>query len=502
MTNTDSLNQDGSAQIQNPAAMGEEPGDSPASEPKAEGGDSRDASEGRNGGNGNGNADKGNTDGVPVEAMVPEKFIPLTRYAILHKMTEPQHWKPGEAQEAEKFFRYLAAWRHLDYNQRLLKLKEAYLPFSPDRDTVQVLDYTEAQLNNFQRRFVESVTELLEQANYTRVTTEALEEIFSQQSIYNLDLEVDLTEFEELVIYSRGETIETRERRTWKKLFLGKESYQVPHFQRLFLLLKLKSENRRIDEIMRELQQKNKGRPVERKKAEKILAKSRSMLPPGICCDYIYLKLFKNIPTTDLEMMFPNTMVRFRMFDKLKLGITAGGGTIASLVGTTGKLLLITTNPIKAIGALVGIIAVIGRQIMKFFHQRNEYMMVLAQNLYFHNLADNRGSLTLLADRAEEEDMKEEMLLYSFMVKEDIARADLPALQKRIEQYLRTEFGVHIEFDLMDALQRLLHDGVVKEDNGRLTAMPPREGCLHIDAKWDAYLDHADFIEAGQMEQA
>jgi len=437
-----------------------------------------------------------------IQVSDGEKFIPLTRFAIMNRLTEASRWRDGEADDAKRFFRYLAAWRHQTYNEQLLTLKEAYMPFSPDRDTIRTMEYSKEQLRRFQKSFIDNVTQLLEQANYTHISSQRLNKIFEQQSIYNLDLEVDLSEFEEMTIYCRGEMIETKQRRTWRKLYLGFEEYTVPIFQRLFLLLKLKTEEQRLGEIMESERRKNDGSPIERKKAEKIMAKKRAMLPPGICCDHIYLKLFKNIPTTDLEMMFPNTKVRFRPLDKIKLGITAGGGTIASIAGTAGKLLLITTNPIKAIGALVGIIAVIGRQIMKFFHQRNEYMMVLAQNLYFHNLADNRGSLTLLADRAEEEDIKEEMLLYSVLSKEDVHRSQLPLLQVAIENYLSEEFNVNVDYDIMDALQRLLHDGVVTEANGILTTMRPKEGCDHIDAKWDAHLDTADFFNSGQTENA
>ena len=49
-------------------------------------------------------------------------------------------------------------------------------------------------------------------------------------------------------------------------------------------------------------------------------------MPPEVKENCIYMKLFKNIPRSDLEMIFPNTRVRFRFFDKLRLGATAGGG--------------------------------------------------------------------------------------------------------------------------------------------------------------------------------
>ncbi|HEU4476439.1 MAG TPA: hypothetical protein VFR71_07090 [Methyloceanibacter sp.] len=41
-------------------------------------------------------------------------------------------------------------------------------------------------------------------------------------------------------------------------------------------------------------------------------------------------------------MLFPNTKVAFRPFDKLKLMVTAGGSTVAGVTGTACKLLLVT----------------------------------------------------------------------------------------------------------------------------------------------------------------
>ncbi len=68
--------------------------------------------------------------------------------------------------------------------------------------------------------------------------------------------------------------------------------------------------------------------------------------------------------------------------------------------------------------ALAGLGGVAVRQATAFINQRNRYMVVMARNLYFHSMADNRGVVTLLADRAAEEDFKEEMLLYCVLAKE------------------------------------------------------------------------------------
>ena len=107
--------------------------------------------------------------------------------------------------------------------------------------------------------------------------------------------------------------------------------------------------------------------------------KARAHFPTGVSSDYIYVKIFKRIPQVDIEMLFPNTQVAFMPFDKLKLMVTAGGGTVAGVAGTgTATKLLAATNPFTLAFGVFGLSAVIFRQAMKFFHTRNHYMMVLA----------------------------------------------------------------------------------------------------------------------------
>lgn len=55
---------------------------------------------------------------------------------------------------------------------------------------------------------------------------------------------------------------------------------------------------------------------------------------------------------------------------------------------------------------------------------------------------------------------------------------------------MREAFGVRLDFDLDDALSRLIADGIVTETpDGRLAALPPFEAAQHIDRLWDAFLD-------------
>ncbi|MFV0368816.1 MAG: TMEM143 family protein [Hyphomicrobiaceae bacterium] len=412
-----------------------------------------------------------------------ETFIPVTRFALMDRLTAAKAWPSALEADARRFFQYLDYWRHQRYACRTLALEQAYEPFSPDTDLLLTRKFTDEERAAMQQRVISGMRHLLEQANYRHISPKNIELILTNESHYGLDLHVDFTAFEEVQIYYRGASTMQHEKRTLRK-FMRKEEFDVPIYQRLCLLFKLKPFDVRVREVM------EKER-VNHKEARKIVTKLRAMLPAEVREDNIYLKLFKNIPRTDLEMVFPNTVVKFRLFDKLKLGATSVGGLGMGLASSAGKLALLFSNPIVAAGAVASIGAVAVRQVMGFFNQKQRYMVVMAKNLYFHSMADNRGVMIMLADRAAEEDVKEEMLLYTVLVKERARHSDLPAIDAAIEQYLASEFGVNVDFDLEDALSRLKADGIVTEDaDGYLHTMPPGEAAAHLDAMWDVFLDH------------
>ena len=411
-----------------------------------------------------------------------ETFLPITREALIDRLTRPQAWPPGGAAEARRFFRYLAYWRQQQHNAAATALDQTYEMFNPDSDLLMTRQFTDGERFAMRKRVVEQVKELLQQANFRRIDPSEVELILTKESHYGLDFTLDLEAFEELEIYFRGASTRKDQRRTLRKFF-RKEEFDVPIFQRLFILFKLKSDAHRIEEVM-------KAQQVSRAKATKIVKKLRKNVPEGVGDGNIYLKLFKNMPRSDVEMIFPNTKVRFRLLDKIKLGAMSSGAVGFGIITSAGKIALIASNPIAALGALAGLGGAAFRQLMNFFNTRQKYMVVMAQNLYFHALADNRGVIMTLADRAADEDVKEEMLLYSVLSKETVRRVDLRSVDHAIEQYLEKSFGVTVDFDLEDALGRLLEDGLVREAaDGTLIANTPREAAARIDELWDSFLD-------------
>jgi len=420
---------------------------------------------------------------APDAARARERFVPVTTYALVDRLTVPQAWPAGQARLARRFFRYLDYWRRQQHSVALSNVLQAYESFSPDSDLLVTRTFTDEERASLQKRVVREVETILTQANYVRIDPSDVAMILTKDSTYGLDLHVDFTAFEEILVYYRGASNLRDMRRSLRK-FLRKEEFEIPIFQRLFLLFKLKPFETRVLEVMKEQR-------LPRREAERVVRAMRAMIPDSVKETNIYLKLFKNIPRNDVEMVFPNTRVRFRLLDKLRLGLTAGGGLGMGAVGAAGKLAVAATNPIVAVGAVLGLGGVAFRQAMSFLNQKQRYLVVMAQNLYFHSMADNRGVLIKLADRAAEEDIKEEMLLYSVLAKERAKRSDLPAIDAAIEQYLSASFGITVDFDLDDALGRLLGDGIVTEQpDGTLVTLDPHAAAQHLDAKWDVFLDN------------
>lgn len=422
-------------------------------------------------------------EGAVVEPRGDEHFLPVTRYALVDRLTAANTWPPGAADEARRFFRYLDYWRQQRHAAELMRLGEAYEAFSPDSDLFVTRQYTADERRQMLAEVITGISRLATQANYILVPRNRVAEaILSRESHYGLDLKVDFEAFDELIVAYRGESVTRAQRRKLSRFF-RREEFDVPIYRRMILLFKLKSSEQHVDDVMR-------STGVTRKEAEKVVRRSRESIPPQIKPDNVYIKIFKNIPKSDVEMVFPNTVVKFRMQDKLWLGVSGGGAVGAGVFGAAGKLALAFSNPITAAGAIGGIGLVLFRQIMNVMNQKQRYMQVLAQNLYFHSMADNRGAMTKLADRAAEEDFKEEILLYSVLAKERVNRAELADVDRAIQAYIERTFGLQVDFDIGDALERLLADGIVVEDDaGNLSALPPREAAEHIDAMWDSILD-------------
>lgn len=348
-----------------------------------------------------------------------------------------------------QFSRIYIALQRASLQDLLSDLRSCYRELDPDSG-IQSMEAVSAEALAQRRiRLLDQTTELLRQANYQELTMADLQHALTKVSPRGLQVAVDLEEFEELGIHVRG--LETRldEQRDWRKLYLKKRTWETPVYRRLFLYLKLHaSEDSEGEE------------------------------------QFLYFKLFRDVPQSDLEMLLPNTKVRMRFLDKFRIGVTGGGGTVGGVLAMITKVGA-AANPMTWALALAGLAGVLWRQVSKVFTTRTRYMADLAQQLYFCNLDNNFGALVHLAEVAQLEESKEALLAYAFLAKhpDGLSREVLDA---KVEAFLASKFQLEVDYEVDDGIAKLVKAGLlINAEGSLLQCIPPREAFRQLDRAWD-----------------
>jgi len=411
------------------------------------------------------------------EAFIPVRVADLVD--LLCHDTGPTHDTPlheGDQTAFRRFADAVGEHVHHDYLRRLRRLKADYDGFDPDCDLLD-LSPNPADVPGKLDDLFDQFAHLLQQANYRRLSREELEEIMRGASQWGVDMRVEWAAFEKLDVYVRGLTTGTRIVRKWYRLY-RKQEVQVPVFSRVVVMLK--------------------------QREHKAIGK-------GADTKHVFLKLFKDIPRNDVEMLLPATRIRFGLLDKLRLSGT-GLGTLgfvlyrlASLLGPLLKVgTMLTTGAIfgemfgeQGLVVLLAVyapLALVGGYAYKTYASyattRQNYQLQLSKSLYYQNLDNNAGVLYRLLDAAEEQVTREVLLAYFFLWRYAGTSGWTAAeLDARIQQHLSARLGVQADFDIADAVAKLERAGVIEQVGDRLRAMSLGEATARIDEAWNTTND-------------
>ncbi len=381
-----------------------------------------------------------------------EHFIPFRAADLLDLCLRSKDLVDKDKRRFEKICVLMSRYFHLQFQEKLDTLKDCYAPFNPDSDTLPVGEATGSELKDKQLQLVETLTDVVQSANFKPVSQEDLNRAMLEQSLFNIRLNVDFDDFEQILFYRRGESRRTAEARKWYSW--KKFNIEFTNYERVLVYVKFKNAD------------------YFRKRDPKDL-----FFKPGTTM----LKLFRNIPKADLEMLFPNTEVAMRVQDKIMIGVPAAVSGVVVLVtklGSTVLLLgalfafwlglreepvLIDQTALVALGiGLASVGAYVWKQFNTFRNRKIKFMKVLADNLYFKNLDNNAGVFHRLIDAAEEAERKEAMLAYFFLVTAEDALSK-QELDEKIEHWLRGFGSTQCDFEVEDALAKLKYFGLVDE---------------------------------------
>lgn len=384
-------------------------------------------------------------------------FIPLRHGDLIRRLAEELSLAGADRQRFDALCQKLVALFHVQHLAALIEVEDLYAPLDPDGEVVDLTPDEPGEVEKNVGAILDRLTSLLQAAHYQQLSQEVLEEAIEVGGAWNVRLDVDFSVFDRLLVFARGYRRLKLTRRPWYRLY-REESVEIPEFQRLVMAFRLKP-HKRIDASLR--------------------------------TDVLYLKVFKNIPESELEVLLPGTKVRFSLFDQGKILLpTLSGAALIAYKIIKGALAL-TFLTFVAIWQWVLMIAVLcGYLIRSFFSYlgtRNKYQLGLTRNLYLKNLDNNSGVIYRIFSEAEEQELGETLLAYAFLVK----RRDVPAtsegeLKLDVEHFLLHLVGRALQFDLHDALGKLIRLGLVESVGASgWRAVPLEQAPLELERNWD-----------------
>ena len=389
---------------------------------------------------------------IPADALhwAIEPFIPI----------EPNQWVQYLASCSELKEKQQESLRHasLQIEQAVLhetaawqcEFAASYRGIDPDRDTKDLLplnrptrnsatelDQAQLQLSDLHSKQIEASIELscqiLEQAAYKRLDQSQIEECVGVASQWGVPLHVDFDLFETLIVYARGDIVGNRVKRQWRRLY-RREMVEVPIYQRMVVLFQLR-------------QDQDTG--------ETLAASS------------LHMRMFKNIPKQDIDMLLPGTKVRLSGVDRAKIVLPSIGGLLMSARKIASYALLFAVLALHWTAILaVLVLGYLAKSFLSYFQTKNRHQLNLTRNLYFQKLDTNAGVGFHLASQAASQSQVEYTVAY-FAVSTHDEPISSRKLRRKCERIIREAIEIEIDFQVDRAVTGLAAMNMIrKTDKG------------------------------------
>jgi len=385
-----------------------------------------------------------------------EHYIPIRQSDMLELLCQDLGADHQAVAALKKFDAMLSATFHYEYYRLLNELKDAYAPFDPDHATQRIRQISSEEREKSLAEIYQRFVHLMERANFKRLTLDELADLTKGVSHWGLNMDVDFSIFERLEVFVRGDAMGTRTIRRWWKLW-RREEISLPVFQRLVLFVKMKPSKR---------------------------------LPADVDTNTVFLKVFKDIPKVDMEMLLPGSRLRMPAFDRFKLGSSLIGSGAWIGYNIVRELLMVAKGFGIAVflGPLSALLGYGYKQWFGYQSTRTVFSLRLAQSLYYQTLGTNQTVLFHLLDEAEEQECREAILAYFCLWRH--AGPD-GWTQAQIDDCIETDLDrlahVKVDFEIDDALAKLERLKLVRKSGDRYTAEPIDRALELLDHAWDNY---------------
>lgn len=397
-----------------------------------------------------------------------EPFLPITTADLIDALLARSGDTTAELSPAAELprermrdvFGGFAELLHHRYRPLYSRFAQRYAALDPDRDTRPPLGREACAVSEQEQ--LAAVTEIsqagqtvLADAGYTEVSRQELEQAVGMSSHWGVPLHVDFDVFEAIIVYARGDVVGQRAKRRWQN-FYREVLFDVPLYQRVVVMFKLRPGFRTDDDL------------------------DHTML---------HLRMFKNVPKPDIDMLLPGTRVRFTWLDHLRNIVPSLGGIGVTLfkISRVGFFVAAITLSLAFVlaGLLLALVGYAVRSVMNHLNVKNRYMLNLTRNLYYQKLDSNAGVAYRLLEEAESQRHREVVLAYYALLTagEPISQR---RLRRRAERMVRELVDVEVEFRVADAIALLEDWNLIRRDAaGKLQVCEPDEAMRRIEAYWD-----------------
>jgi len=396
-----------------------------------------------------------------------EHYIPLRKSDLVTLLCKDPKLDYRERDAFRQFCRLVGSIWHFEYLETLEKLKDSYAPFDPDSQCKPLKEMSPDEQPARIEKLFDGFVGLMERANFKRMSKKDIDDaVEGGASDWGINMEVDFDVFERIELFSRGEGIVSRTKRH-PLLFWRKVTKKVDCYQRLALLLKLRPHKR---------------------------------LPPNIDTSRVFMKMFKDIPKLDLEMVLPGTRIQMPSLTKFKLGGsligTLGAGIAKTWAAISTAVSTVVTGGMTAVSniAFVPFVVLGGyayKQWAGYQVTKQKYFKMLTESLYYQNLDNNAGVITQVLDEAEEQECRETILAYYYLWKYAPPTGwKSEQIDDYVEMELEGKLGLKVDFEIDDALAKLEKLGIVKQNGDRYIAAPLDKALEMLDYRWDNYFKY------------
>ena len=384
---------------------------------------------------------------IPAQHWEREHYIPIKPSELVERLV---HLRPEDnaSDPASSGATYnsdlngkwtrIAQWAHEHYRSAREEMLGLYDAFDPDADA-RMVPSLGAPLDNDRRNvlcrtLVDSIADSLEAANYRRLKPKEIQEALEVASHWGVRLRIRFASFRNLEVYARGDIVAKRVRRDWRIGFRYGE-FDVPIYQRLVVVFRTK-----------ELQN----------------------LPDVLDPNCVHLRIFKNIPKADVDMMLPGSQIRLNWTDTGKIGIPTAWGLVMLASKLVKSFWLVTLlGAFKFFSSFVFIIAIAVaslvygvKTVFSYSTTKRKYQLNIATNLYYQNLDNNLGALLRLLEEAEQQEVCEALVAYYVLNGSSNSPMHATEVDLAAEAILKKITGLEIDFDVEDALRDLASIGI------------------------------------------